>query len=152
IPGPTSGSTGPLKVSFTPGPDYGSPITSYRVACTSSNGGAPGSRNGTASPITVTGLTTAKTYACTVTATNARGTGVASSPRRGTRDPRRSDRRRPSQRHLPGIVFGQHGKRPRESRAPLLDQEDTDLHALVVDELLHRTVRQCRSDRDLVAI
>jgi hypothetical protein len=37
-----------------------------------------GSNTGTASPITVTGLTTAKTYTCTVTATNTRGASLAS--------------------------------------------------------------------------
>ncbi|MDQ1479375.1 MAG: large repetitive protein, partial [Actinomycetota bacterium] len=82
VSGPAPGATGPLKVSFTAGPDYGSPISSYHVACTSTNGGAAGSATGTASPVTVTALTTAKKYRCTVTATSARGTGAASSPAR----------------------------------------------------------------------
>jgi hypothetical protein len=82
VSGPAPGATGPLKVSFTAGPDYGSPITSYHVACTSTNGGVAGSKTGSASPLTVTGLTTAKSYRCTVTATSARGTGAPSSPAR----------------------------------------------------------------------
>jgi hypothetical protein len=38
------------------------------------------SQGGAASPITVTGLTTTKTYTCTVTATNARGASLKSAP------------------------------------------------------------------------
>jgi hypothetical protein len=82
VSGPAPGATGPLKVSFSPGPDYGSPISSYHVSCTSPNGGAAGSKSGAASPITVTDLTTAKSYRCTVTATSARGTGAPSSAAR----------------------------------------------------------------------
>ena len=44
----------------------------------SSNGGAAGTMSGAASPITVSGLTLAKTYTCSVTATNAVGQGGAS--------------------------------------------------------------------------
>ena len=62
-------------VSFTaPASDGGSPITSYTV--TSSPGGI--TATGTASPITVTGLTNNIAYTFTVTATNAVGTGAAS--------------------------------------------------------------------------
>ena len=71
-------------MSFAAGSNYGSAITSYQVSCTSPNGGAPGSRTGTASPIAVTGLDTAKIYLCSVTATNARGASGASTPARGT--------------------------------------------------------------------
>ncbi|MDP9335960.1 MAG: fibronectin type III domain-containing protein, partial [Actinomycetota bacterium] len=80
VPGSTTTATGPLTVSFTPGANNGAAISNYTVTCTSSNGGASGSNTGTASPITVTGLTTAKTYTCTVTATNTRGAGLASAP------------------------------------------------------------------------
>jgi trimeric autotransporter adhesin len=63
------------SVSFTaPATDGGSPITSYTV--TSSPGSKTGS--GTASPITVTGLTNGTAYSFTVTATNAVGTSSAS--------------------------------------------------------------------------
>jgi hypothetical protein len=41
-------------------------------------GGVTGAKTGTVSPLTVTGLTTAKTYTCMVKATNARGAGLAS--------------------------------------------------------------------------
>jgi hypothetical protein len=80
VPGSTTGSTGPLTVSFIPGASNGSPITGYTARCTSSNGGVAASTPGAASPLTVAGLTTAKTYRCTVKATNAAGTGPASSP------------------------------------------------------------------------
>jgi len=63
-------------VTFTlPGSNGGSPITGYTV--TSSPGGI--TATGTASPITVTGLTNGTAYTFTVTATNANGTGPASS-------------------------------------------------------------------------
>ncbi len=64
-------------VSFTPPMNNGgSAITSYTV--TSSPGGI--TRTGTASPITVTGLTNGTSYTFTVTATNSVGTGPASAP------------------------------------------------------------------------
>ena len=64
-------------VSFTPPAGTGgSPITSYTV--TSSIGGR--TATGTGSPIIVTGLTSCTAYTFTVTATNAIGTGPASSP------------------------------------------------------------------------
>jgi hypothetical protein len=64
-------------VSFTaPSSNGGSVITGYTV--TSSPGGITG--QGSASPITVTGLTNGTAYTFTVTATNAVGTGPASAP------------------------------------------------------------------------
>ena len=64
------------SITFTaPGSDGGSAITGYTA--TSSPGGFIGA--GTASPITVTGLTNGTLYTFTVTATNAIGTGPASS-------------------------------------------------------------------------
>lgn len=63
-------------VSFTaPASPGGAPITRYTV--TSSPGGL--TATGTASPITVTGLTNGTAYTFTVTATNIAGTGAASS-------------------------------------------------------------------------
>ncbi len=80
VPGFTTATTGPLTVSFIPGANNGSAITGYRVSCASSNGGAFGSRVGTSSSIVLTGLTTAKTYMCSVRAYNARGASLSSSP------------------------------------------------------------------------
>ncbi len=71
---------GEIKVAFTPGANNGSTTTSYTASCVSSNGGVAGMKSGTATPLTVTGLTVGSTYRCTVTATNARGTSLASNP------------------------------------------------------------------------
>ncbi len=79
VTGTTSTSTGPATVSFTPGADNGSAITNFRATCVSSNGGVTRAKVGPASPLTFTALTTAKRYTCTVTGTNAYGTGAASS-------------------------------------------------------------------------
>ncbi len=67
-----------LVVTFTPPFDGGSPITSYKATCTSSNGGAPGTAMGVSSPIVVSSLTNAKTYTCAVLATNVDGNGPTS--------------------------------------------------------------------------
>jgi hypothetical protein len=80
VSGSTTAATGPLSVSFTPGADNGGTTISFTATCTSSNGGVGGSNSGSASPVTVTGLTTAKSYTCTVTGTNVRGVGLLSSP------------------------------------------------------------------------
>jgi len=70
-------------VSFKPGPHSG-PITSYRARCRSLDGGVSGSRTGTKSPVTVGGLTTGKTYLCSVNQTTGSGTSIDSSPARAT--------------------------------------------------------------------
>jgi hypothetical protein len=72
-------SSGVLKVTFTPGANNGSATTSYAASCSSTNGGAAGTMSGSASPVTVSGLTAGKSYHCDVAATNARGTGPVSS-------------------------------------------------------------------------
>ena len=71
---------GSLKASFVAPANNGAPITSYTVWCSSSNGGVTKGKAGSASPITDTGLTTGKSYHCTVRATNSRGTGQVSLP------------------------------------------------------------------------
>ncbi len=69
------------KVAFTkPADNGGSKITSYRVKCTSTDGGAARAREATKSPIFVAGLTAGKTYTCTVRARNKVGPGPASAP------------------------------------------------------------------------
>jgi len=81
-PGPPTGVTavagdGEAVVSFTaPASNGGSPISLYNVVASPDGAGA--SRSG--SPITVSGLTNGTTYTFVVTATNAAGTGPASSP------------------------------------------------------------------------
>jgi YVTN family beta-propeller protein len=81
-PGAPTGATaapgiGKAVVSFTaPASNGGSAITAYTV--TSSPGGI--TATGTASPITVTGLTGGTSYTFTVVATNAAGPGPASAP------------------------------------------------------------------------
>ncbi len=67
-----------INVTFHAPGTGGSAITGYVAACSSTNGGHPGSAAGTRSPLTVTGLTNGKSYTCTVAARNARGTGQPS--------------------------------------------------------------------------
>ena len=69
---------GELSITFSAPAANGSAIFSYSATCKSSDGGATKSASASASPITVGGLTTGVNYACTVTATNSRGTGLAS--------------------------------------------------------------------------
>ena len=68
-----------VNVAFSkPASDGGSRIWLYLAACTSSDGGAAGSRHGFHSVIRVSHLTAGKTYTCTVTASNRVGPGPAS--------------------------------------------------------------------------
>jgi titin len=70
----TQGTVSPVTVAFTaPASDGGRAVTSYRATCTSSNGGTTRTQTGAASPLTVSGLTTDKSYTCTVAAENAAG-------------------------------------------------------------------------------
>ena len=69
---------GAVRVAFTPGNTGGSPVTGYTAQCVSTDGGANNTVTGTASPITVNGLSGAKSYRCRVSATNAVGTGPRS--------------------------------------------------------------------------
>ncbi len=66
-----------VKVAFTAPHDNGAPITKYTAKCQSYNG-ATKSTSSKSGPLTVAGLTPDKTYACTVTATNSRGSGARS--------------------------------------------------------------------------
>ena len=69
--------SGQAVIAFTPGADGGSPITGFTATC-SAAGQTTRSGTGGASPITVTLLTNGTTYSCSVTATNANGTGQSS--------------------------------------------------------------------------
>jgi len=60
---------GAIKVSFKGWNNNGAAITKFTATCGSQ------SASGTGSPLTVKGLTAGKSYTCTVTATNSRGTG-----------------------------------------------------------------------------
>jgi hypothetical protein len=71
---------GSVAVSFVAPFDGGSDITRFDARCVSSNGGGAGSATGSGSPIAVVGLANGKSYTCTVSATNANGTGVPSLP------------------------------------------------------------------------
>ena len=71
--GTVTGGNGAAQVAFTaPSSDGGSAIQSYVATCGSF------SQTGTTSPIDVSGLTNGVSYACSVKATNAVGTGAAS--------------------------------------------------------------------------
>jgi extracellular elastinolytic metalloproteinase len=70
-----------VKVEFTkPDSNGGAKIVNYRVLCTSRDKRARAANEGPKSPIKVSGLTTGKTYSCTVKAKNRVGYGPASDP------------------------------------------------------------------------
>ena len=71
---------GQISVVFVAPANGGSTITGYTAACSSGDGGTFGSHAGGTSPIVVDALTNAKTYTCTVAATNAEGTSGPSAP------------------------------------------------------------------------
>lgn len=78
--GSWDGTTSNAEVTFSPPATTGGlAVSSYTVSCSSASGGTTRTQTGPSSPITVLGLTGAKTYTCAVTATNAAGTGVTSS-------------------------------------------------------------------------
>jgi hypothetical protein len=64
---------GAAVVAFTPVTNNSAVIVSFRVACVSNDGGAPGLASGPKSPVFVPGLSNGKIYTCTVRATNAMG-------------------------------------------------------------------------------
>jgi hypothetical protein len=69
---------GTMRVLFAaPASNGGASISSYRATCTPASGTVM-YQDGTASPITVTGLINNQSYSCSVTATNSAGTSVAS--------------------------------------------------------------------------
>jgi hypothetical protein len=76
--GTVTPANGSASVAFTaPGSNGGSAITGYTATCTAT-GQATGTNTGAASPIVVSGLINGTQYACSVVATNARGTSSAS--------------------------------------------------------------------------
>ncbi len=75
--GAATAGSGSASIAFTaPASTGGATITGYTATCTASGNSISGT--GTASPISVTGLTNGTTYGCTVTATNSAGVGPAS--------------------------------------------------------------------------
>ena len=81
---------GGLQIAFTT-VNVSSPSNSVRIAsvdymaaCSSTNGGVPGSAAGAASPITVSNLTAGKSYTCTVSAADGAGTSPPSAPSAAT--------------------------------------------------------------------
>ena len=82
-PAITSATAGQQRITvvFTkPQSDGGSHISSYRVTCRSSDGGAKAEKSGLASPITVGSVSVGKHYTCTVAAKNSAGFGTPSAP------------------------------------------------------------------------
>jgi titin len=75
-----SSAHGTATLTFTPGANNGAAITRYNASCASSDGGATRVGTNTRSPLNVLSLSVGKTYTCTLTATNAIGTGAASVP------------------------------------------------------------------------
>jgi hypothetical protein len=68
-----------IAVAFAPPLSNGAaPITGYTASCTRGTIGSAVAVAGTSSPITVAGLARGKSYACSVTATNALGTSLPS--------------------------------------------------------------------------
>ena len=78
LTGVTRGSNSAV-VAFTANGNGGNAITGFTATCTSSDGGTTQSAGGPTSPLTVTSLTNAKTYTCSVVATNPTGNSAASS-------------------------------------------------------------------------
>jgi hypothetical protein len=73
-----TGSTTSTTLTFSIPSNGGYEITGYTASCSSSNGGAARSAVGGGSPLTVASLSAGHAYTCSVTATNAVGTGGAS--------------------------------------------------------------------------
>ena len=89
--GTATAGNGSASIAFTaPTASSSLAVTAYTATCTA--GATSKTASGTASPIVVTGLTNGSAYSCSVTATNASGTGSASStvlvtPTAGTSPP-----------------------------------------------------------------
>lgn len=79
---PTTGGFGAAvaQVEFVAGGDGGTPITAYRATCVPSGGGITRTAEGVESPLVVADLTIGGNYVCSVSATNAFGSGPPSDP------------------------------------------------------------------------
>jgi hypothetical protein len=69
-----------LLVSFNASNPNGSPISTYTVVCTSTNGGNTLTHSGVVTEVKFKTPSRKKIYTCTATATNARGTSPPSKP------------------------------------------------------------------------
>ena len=84
VPGPPTIGTAVIAaqsatVAFTAGNPGDSPILSFTITCTSTNGGVAASATDVTSPIFVFGLTNGRTYSCSAIETNAIGPSLPSS-------------------------------------------------------------------------
>ena len=76
--GTAASGSGSASIAFAAGGTGGSPITGFTASCVPAAGGSAVTGTGVASPIAVSGLANGVAYNCSVTATNAVGTGTAS--------------------------------------------------------------------------
>ncbi len=76
----TAGTRSVIVAFSAPASNGGAKITHYRARCISSDGGKAGSGSSLKLKVRVRGLTSGKTYTCTVRARNRVGAGPASAP------------------------------------------------------------------------
>ena len=112
LPGKAPGPTGPLIVAIKPGSNNGTPISSYRATCTSAIAGDSHTVTSVGSPITVSGLVTARDYTCRAEAISTSGTSRVSAAVAGQQ--RRHDPPLPGAVHVDERRRGRQPVRPRQ--------------------------------------